>query len=202
MAACLAFPAMLMTPLGMASLGSAKRLVSISSRAHQVFAVLTIEQGAGGGSEQWEHHVAMWFSTQWSDQTETPVPPEYLEEFLNKFRPQKGQSTDSRKSVSMICPFTRDYMDSHSGFLLQLSVEDIQHTWRKGLERPLNVAARQMERLADMAKTDSERVPNPVVVVSGGTARNPAVKSHMMDLGERHEIPIVFTDNFVGLTYE
>lgn len=140
----------------------------------------------------------MWFSTQWYDQTQTPAPPMYLEEFLSKFRPQKEHESDSRKAITMICA----QPDDSSCFLLTLDRETMHHTWRKGIERPLTVAAREMARLAEMAKTDSDRVPKPVVVVSGGTARSPAVKSYMKDLEKEHKIPVVFTDNLVGLSYE
>jgi hypothetical protein len=82
-----------------------------------------------------------------------------------------------------------------------LTREIIEDAWRKGLERPLDTARHEISRLVKML--EHERVSRPLVVVSGGTARNPAVKSRMMALCEEGGIPILFTDDFdIHITYE
>jgi hypothetical protein len=88
--------------------------------------------------------------------------------------------------------FTRPEDDAPwRGTLTQDIIED---AWRKGLERPLETAKHEISRLAKMVR--HERVSKPLVVVSGGTARNPAVKSRMKALCDESGVAILFTDDF------
>jgi len=75
-----------------------------------------------------------------------------------------------------------------------LTLEDIEDAWQKGLKRPLKTAKREIPRLVNMLEEGHVRMP--LVVVSGGTARNPAVKARMLALCQENGIPIVFTDDF------
>jgi tRNA A37 threonylcarbamoyltransferase TsaD len=88
--------------------------------------------------------------------------------------------------------FTRPEDDAPwRGTLTQDIIED---AWRKGLERPLETAKHEISRLVKMVR--HERVSKPLVVVSGGTARNPAVKSRMKALCDESGVAILFTDDF------
>src|SRR5690349_13090553 len=101
--------------------------------------------GAGGGSEQWEHHIGQWFSQQYFDDTGVHVPPDELEHFLRRFRPQKGKKTESRKVIRISLPLP----DDSSSWRSTLTVEEINRAWRKGLSGPLRTARRAISRLLD-----------------------------------------------------
>ncbi|KAK4235727.1 hypothetical protein C8A03DRAFT_36422 [Achaetomium macrosporum] len=153
--------------------------------------------GAGGGSEQWEHHVDEFVSDQYFQQTGVPPPPHERQHFLSEFQKQKGKQTDLRKAISV--SFTLpDYAGT---WRATLTLEDISQAWEKGLRGPLRTAKREISRLAE--KMRQGMVSKPLVVVSGGTVRNPAVKSHMLALCNAKDIPVVFTDEFdVRITFD
>lgn len=153
--------------------------------------------GAGGGLEQWEHHVKQWFSRIWLEQNCEFIPPDALDDLLSRFRKQKGREAAGRENITIMhCG-----RGNNSAWRCTLTLEDIEQAWRQGLERPLETARREIQRLVKMVR--HERVSNPLVVVSGGTARNPAVRSRMTTLCDEVGIPIIFTDDFdVRITYE
>ncbi|KAK3899622.1 hypothetical protein C8A05DRAFT_17963 [Staphylotrichum tortipilum] len=144
--------------------------------------------GAGGGSEQWEHHIGQWFSHQYFEDTGVPAPPDELELFLRRFRPQKGKRTESRKVIRIILSLP----DDSGTWRSTLTMEEINRAWRKGLSGPLRTARRAISHL--LHNMEQEVVSRPLVVVSGGTARNPAVKSYMAVLCHAEGVPVVFTD--------
>ncbi len=138
----------------------------------------------------------MWFSRVWRSENLTDPPADCCEELLLKFRRQKGWETDLRESI-VLC-FTRP--PDGTPWRVTLTLETIEDAWRHGIDRPLRVAAREVARLVRVV--DAERVSNPVVIVSGGTARNPAVKSRMEEICEQHGVPVVFTDDFLSILQE
>jgi len=153
--------------------------------------------GAGGGSEQWEHHISEWFVDAWYGMDFSMAPPQHREDFLSRFRKQKGKKAELRVPISAI--YARP--DNGAPCRVTLGTEVIEANWRKALSRPLETAKREIARLVSMEKSGC--VTTPVVVVSGGSARNPAVKSQMMALCKESGIPAVFTDDFdVSIAYE
>ncbi|KAK1757090.1 hypothetical protein QBC47DRAFT_378392 [Echria macrotheca] len=145
--------------------------------------------GAGGGSEQWEHHVNEWFMNAWYGITNTVAPPQYREDFLGRFRKQKGRKTELLQDIGVMYP-----LPDGSPCRVTLTTEVITSAWVKALGRPLETARREIARFVSMV--ESGCVTSPLVVVSGGTARNPAVKSRMTTLCEQSGIPVVFTSDF------
>jgi hypothetical protein len=95
-----------------------------------------------------------------------------------------------RKAISITVALPGDTRIWRATFTL----EDINQAWEKGLNGPLRTARREISRLVDRLKQGL--VSSPLVVVSGGTARNPAVKSSMLDLCNEKGIRLVFTDEF------
>jgi hypothetical protein len=71
-----------------------------------------------------------------------------------------------------------------------LTQEDINQAWGKGLKRPLRTAEQEISRLAE--KKNQGVVSTPLVVVTGGTALNPAVKSFMSAQCNTENIPVAF----------
>ncbi|KAK1756671.1 hypothetical protein QBC47DRAFT_400302 [Echria macrotheca] len=154
--------------------------------------------GAGGGSEQWEHHIGEWFSRLWTEVIGSPPPPEHREDALSRFRIQKGRKAeDVPEKITLT--FALD--DEGSSWRVNLTRKTIEEAWRKGLDRPLDKAQHEISRLVKMEEND--RIHAALVVVSGGTARNPAVKSRMLEICERRGVPVVFTDDFdIHITYD
>jgi len=123
-------------------------------------------------------------------------PPQHCEEFLARFRMQKGKKTESRQELTI--GFTPS---NGAPFRTTLTQANIEAAWRKALNRPLETARREVARLASMVEGGC--VTSPLVVVSGGTCRNPAVKSSMKSLCKEAGVPVVFTEDFkLGITYE
>ncbi|KAK3296446.1 uncharacterized protein B0H64DRAFT_398279 [Chaetomium fimeti] len=153
--------------------------------------------GAGGGSEQWEYHIVQWFSDRFSQDTKVPVPPNELEDFLTRFRSQKNKRAASRRPITTNFPMP----NSIDTWRATLTVEEIEHAWKRGLRGPLRTAEREISRLVERTKLGV--VSQPLVVVSGGTARNPAVKSRITSLCDAKGVSVVFTDEFnVRIAYD
>ena len=129
--------------------------------------------------------------------TGTCPPPEHREDFLSRFRRQSCKTAELRGDI--IALYDRPY----DGGICRITLErnDIEATWRKGLGRPLKVARREIARLVRLV--ERECVTAPLVVVSGGSARNPVVKSQMRKFCQQSGVPVVFTQDFdVSITYE
>jgi hypothetical protein len=125
------------------------------------------------------------------------APPQYREKALSEFRVQKGREAELRK------PITLNLTNPTDGFpcRLTMGLSAIEETWHKGLDRPLETVRRELARMVRMVERGL--VTKPLVVVSGGTARNPAVKSRMLALCERSNVPVIFTDDFgMSIAYE
>jgi hypothetical protein len=146
--------------------------------------------GAGGGSEQWEHHIAQWFGDQYFQDARVPAPPYELEQFLVWFRPQKRRNRESQKAISISLPMP----DDTGVWRATLTPEGMHQAWEQGLNGPLRTARRMISRLLD--NVEQGMVSRPLVVVSGGTARNPDVKSYMTTLCRANRVPVVFTADF------
>jgi hypothetical protein len=157
----------------------------------------TLSTGAGGGSEQWEHHIGKYFDAVWKSQHIPAPPAEHRKNLLSTFRKQKGREVERREALTM----AGTHADDRSIWRITLTLDSIEDAWQKGLNRPLKTARREIELFARMV--DSGVVTNPLVVVSGGTARNPAVKSRMLALCKENGVPVLFTDDFEQrITYE
>ncbi len=146
--------------------------------------------GAGGGSEQWEHHIGQWVSDQYFREHGVPAPPAELEQLLGVFRPQKAWNTESRRAINIRLHKPDDFGVWRS----TLTPEVMSQTWRESMNEPLRTARRVILRLRN--QVEQGVVSNPLVVVSGGTARNPEVKSYMTTLCNTRGVPVVFTDDF------
>ncbi|KAK0612270.1 hypothetical protein B0T14DRAFT_440845, partial [Immersiella caudata] len=110
---------------------------------------------------------------------------------------QKGREANLRTPVVL----AGMRPETGSTWRLSMKLEDIENTWHMALERPLETVRRELRCLARMVQ--SGYVTKPLVVVSGGTARNPAVKSRMAALCQKHNVPLAFTDDFyVGISYK
>jgi hypothetical protein len=118
------------------------------------------------------------------------APPSELEHFLLRFRPQKGRKTESRKAININLPMP----DDTGVWRATLTTEIINQAWEQGLNGPLRTAELMISRLLENVAQGN--VSQPLVVVSGGTARNPAVKSYMTTLCRANKVPVVFTDEF------
>ncbi|KAH6839516.1 hypothetical protein B0I37DRAFT_386622 [Chaetomium sp. MPI-CAGE-AT-0009] len=153
--------------------------------------------GAGGGSEQWEYHIVEWLSSRYSQDTNIPVPAYELEDFLTRFRGQKNKRAASRRPIITSFPLP----DGSGSWRATMSVEEIEDAWKRGLSGPLRTAKREISRLVEKMKVGV--VSRPLVVVSGGTARNPGVKSHIISLCQAKGVSMVFTDGFnVPIAYD
>lgn len=73
-----------------------------------------------------------------------------------------------------------------------MTVEEITRAWEEGLSGPLRTARHTISHLLD--NMEQRVVSRPLVIVTGGTARNHAVKSHMAALCREGGVPVVFTD--------
>lgn len=146
--------------------------------------------GAAGGSDAWEHHISQWFFNQYLQDNGVPAPLSECESFLSRFRPQKRKEADSRKAISIKLPPP----DDDGVWQATLTEGDINRAWEQGLSGPLRTAERELSRLVE--KLNQGAVSNPLVVVSGGTARNPTVESFMRAQCSAKNIPVVFTDEF------
>ncbi|KAK0746876.1 hypothetical protein B0T18DRAFT_466281 [Schizothecium vesticola] len=153
--------------------------------------------GAGGGSEQWEHHIDEWFKDTWYGMNHAWPPSQHREDFLSRFRKQKCKRAELREDI--IALYARP--DDGATCRITLERKAIEDAWQKALSRPLKVARREVARLVSLV--ESGCVTSPLVVVSGGSARNPAVKSQMMTLCRQSGVHVVFTHDFdVSITYE
>lgn len=124
-------------------------------------------------------------------------PPERRKEVLSTFSKQKSRDKDMREEVTMVDVRP----DDNTLWRITLTLENIEEAWQKGLSRPLETARCEITRLVTLVKR--KQISKPLVVVSGGTARNPAVKSRMLDLCRESGVPVLFTDDFaVSITYE
>jgi hypothetical protein len=134
----------------------------------------------------------------WYGMNDAFAPLEHREDFLSRFRKQKCVKEELRQPICAIYP--QPGIDAPP-CRITLGPEGIEIAWRRALERPLVVARREIARLVGMV--ESRCVTSPLVVVSGGSARNPAVKSRMAALCGQSGVPVVFTDDFdVRITYE
>ncbi len=75
-----------------------------------------------------------------------------------------------------------------------LTRDAIDQAWKKGISETLRTARYEILRLLKYAKQGL--VSSPLVVVSGGTARNPAVKSYLTTLCDTAEVSVLFTNDF------
>jgi len=127
----------------------------------------------------------------------TVAPPQHREDFLSRFRKQKGRETELLENI--IAMYARP--NDGGACRVNLTREVMTSAWGKALSRPLETARREIARLVGMVEGGC--VTSPLVVVSGGTARNPAVKSQMETLCKQSGIPVVFTADFAdSIAYE
>ena len=146
--------------------------------------------GAGGGSEQWEHHIGQWVSDQYFRDNGFPAPPAELEQLLGVFRPQKARDAESRFEINI----RLHKPDDIGVWRSTLTLNAIDQAWIEAIGEPLRTARCVISRLRK--HVEQGVVSTPLVVVSGGTARNPAVKSYMTALCDTKRVPVVFTDDF------
>ncbi len=118
------------------------------------------------------------------------MPPDELEHVLKEFRRQKRKNTAERTAIT--CRL--DKPGDMGIWKSTLTLNAINQAWRKGNSEPLRTAERELSCLLE--SVEQKLVSKPLVVVSGGTARNPAVKSHMANLCFMRGLPVVFTDDF------
>ncbi len=118
------------------------------------------------------------------------MPPDELEHVLKQFRRQKTRNTAERTAIT--CRL--DKPGDMGIWKSTLTLNAINQAWREGISEPLRTAERVISRL--LRSVEQGVVSMPLVVVSGGTARNPAVKSHMTTLCFSRGLPVVFTDDF------
>ena len=129
--------------------------------------------------------------------TKIPIPPHELDGILMVFRGQKSKRAASRRPIGM----NVSRPDGSGTWRLNMSLTDMEDAWRRGLRGPLRTAGREISRLVERMKLGI--VERPLVVISGGTARNPAVKSCLLSLCEVKGLSTVFTDQFnVPIAYE
>lgn len=124
-------------------------------------------------------------------------PPQAREDFLSRFRKQKCKRAELREDIIAL------YARPHDGTICRITLErkDIEATWRKALSRPLKVARQEIVRLVSLV--ESGCVTSPLVVVSGGSARNPDVKLRMKTLCRQSGVHVVFTHDFeASITHE
>ncbi|EAQ88792.1 hypothetical protein CHGG_05411 [Chaetomium globosum CBS 148.51] len=110
---------------------------------------------------------------------------------------QKSKRVASRRPIGM----NVSRPDGSGTWRLNMSLTDMEDAWRRGLHGPLRTAGREISRLVERMKLGI--VERPLVVISGGTARNPAVKSRLLSLCEVKGLSTVFTDQFnVPIAYD
>jgi hypothetical protein len=91
--------------------------------------------------------------------------------------------------------------DGTGTWRLNMTLKGMEDAWKRGLRGPLRTAEREISRLVE--RMELGVVSRPLVVISGGTARNPAVKSRLVYLCEAKGVSVVFTDEFnVPIAYE
>lgn len=71
-----------------------------------------------------------------------------------------------------------------------MTVQDVNEALEKVLDGPLRTAKRAVANMKQVGAT------MPLVVVSGGTARSPDVKSSIRGLCDAEGVPVVFTNDF------
>ena len=154
-------------------------------------------EGAGGGSEQWEYHIVEWFAEWYPRHHGIVAPLEERRELLNKFQGSKKLDPRLGHDVSWFSTNPRNGTVER----VTLGSEDIVEAWNKAHDHPLRVAREQIARLVRLVAR--KRTSKPLIVVSGGTARNPGVKEQIKKACEAHNLPVLFTDEFkVSIQYE
>jgi hypothetical protein len=115
---------------------------------------------------------------------------------LTRFRRQKGLKTENRREISLLLPVK----NRQEPLNVNLSLEIMQESWEKGMIYPLQCVQEQLDRLAQMASLG--HLSKPLVVVSGGTSRNPAVKSRLEALCAQRNLPVKFTQDLgIAIAY-
>lgn len=105
-----------------------------------------------------------------------PLPPCAFDTLHSTFQKKKGKKKESRRTIRYHLPLP----NSESVWQCNVTPDVIDQAWNKGLSGPLRIVQREIASLAESQA--SGLVRSPPVVVSGGSARNPAVKSRLRRL--------------------
>jgi len=120
--------------------------------------------------------------------TGDPIPSDIRTYFITRFRSQKGVETAKRSNIQTYCKHPRQ----KRCWKLNLTREGIDELWEKAMEGPLRAAQRELNKLSKMVQQG--RAPSPLVVITGGTTLNPAVREELERMCAQLQLPLKCTE--------